>query len=430
MFCINNNKVKIAFTRVIISLFFLICFVATGFSQQPIAQGDSVLLNKFYTSYHEPLFWLSSAKNIKRATEWLNMIVSEDHPGFVTDKAEISQIRSILRVKKLKDNILKEKTDRQITGLVLNFIKYMKQGNASFNYDEVSIPGDSASISQLIFSGHKSSVSSIVSRLECKDHDYLILKKYLRDSIPDKNSLKYKTVLLAMNYRKFISINRNPEYILTNIPATEAEYFKDGLLTVKMRTVVGKKLKPTPTIASYITSIVTFPSWNVPHEIAVKELLPKIQRDDNYLEQNDMEVVDAKGNEIDDSELNWKNYTERNFPYFFRQSSGSDNSLGVLKFNLQNPFSIFLHSTSMQSSFAKDYRFLSHGCVRLEKPFELATDMLRGNIDLDELRIGKKDTESKTIKLPGKIPVFIIYSPATVVGNKVIFLKDIYGLVK
>jgi len=429
MYCINNN-VKSTFTRAIISLLFAICFVSAGFSQQPIAQRDSVLLNKFYTSYHEPLFWLSSAKNIKRANEWLNMIVSEDHPGFVTDKAEISQIRSVLSVKKLKDNILKEKTDRQITGLVLNFIKYIKQGNASFDYDEISISNDSVYVYQLIFSGHKSSVSSIVSRLECNDHDYLILKKYLLDSIPDKNSFKYKTVLRAMNYRKFISSNLKPEYILTNILATEAEYFKDGLLTIKMRTVVGSKLKPTPTIASYITSIVTFPSWNVPHEIAVKELLPKIQKDETYLEQNNMNVVDSKGNPIEDSELNWQNYTERNFPYFFRQSSGSDNSLGVLKFNLQNPFSIFLHSTSLQSSFAKDYRFLSHGCVRLEKPFELAADMLRGNIDLDELKTGKKDTKSKTIMLPGKIPVFIIYSPATVVGNKVIFLEDIYGIVK
>jgi murein L,D-transpeptidase YcbB/YkuD len=84
----------------------------------------------------------------------------------------------------------------------------------------------------------------------------------------------------------------------------------------------------------------------------------------------------------------------------------------------------------MQGSFAKDYRFLSHGCIRMEKPFELAADMLRGKINLEELRSGKKDTESKTIKLTNKIPVFIIYVPVKVVGKKVVFLKDVYGSIK
>jgi murein L,D-transpeptidase YcbB/YkuD len=197
-----------------------------------------------------------------------------------------------------------------------------------------------------------------------------------------------------------------------------------------MRTVAGKKENPTPTIASYITNIVTFPHWNVPHSIAVKELLPKVQKNENYLEQNNYDVVNAKGKVIDDSKLKWKSYDENNFPYFFRQSTGPRNALGVLKFNLRNPFSIFLHSTSLQSAFAKDYRFLSHGCIRLAKPLELAKALLPDKIDIKQLKSGKKNTESKTISLPHKIPVFIIYMPVTVVGKKVTFLKDEYGLIK
>lgn len=422
---------QIMFYKIMIFVFILMSsFVDSNFAQQASSKEDSVRIQRFYDIYHESLFWMSSGKNMRKANEWLTAIESADHSGYVSDKGVIRQLQTLLTDGKKIDPEIREKVDRQITGLILNYIKYLQQGDVRFEYDEVSVPHDSVYVSQLMSSKYKGSVSKIVSQLECKDPDYLVLKKYLNDSIADPNSLKYKTVLQAMNYRKYLVINHHSEYILVNIPAAEAEYFRNDLPEMKMRTVVGKKSKPTPTISSYVTSIVTFPPWNVPHDIAVKELLPKVQKDENYLEQNNFDIVDAKGNVVDDSELNWKEYTIRNFPYFFRQSAGADNSLGVLKFNLHNPFSIFLHATSWQGAFARDFRFLSHGCVRLENPFELADALLRGKLDIKELKSRKKNTQSNTMKLPDKVPVFIIYSPAVVVDNKVIFLKDVYGLIK
>ncbi len=123
-------------------------------------------------------------------------------------------------------------------------------------------------------------------------------------------------------------------------------------------------------------------------------------------------------------------YTEKNFPYYFRQSTGSNNALGVLKFDFKNPYSVYLHSTNSQSGFLRDDRLLSHGCVRLEKPIDLATSLLRGKLDIEELKIGKKDTESVNIELPQKVPVFIIYSLVSIEGNKVAFLPDVYGLIQ
>jgi len=406
------------------------CFIITSFAKKPVLNEDSLMVQKFYTTLNEPLFWLSSRKDIKRANEWIKAIELNENSGILSDKLQIVQIRTALSNKSKMDNFLKEKTDKQITGFVLNFIKHQQQANILFEYDEVNAPRDSVYIFQLIFSKNKGSVSNLLSTLDCKDPDYLVLKKFLHDSISDKNSVKYKTVLLAMNYRKYLAANQHPEYILVNIPEAEAVYYKNSLPTLKMRTVPGKKTNMTPTISSYINSIVTFPTWNVPFNIAGDEILPKVQKDENYLEQHNFDVVDAKGNVMDDSELNWKSYTAKNFPYYFRQSTGSDNSLGVLKFNLQNPFSIFLHATSNPGAFAKDYRFLSHGCIRLEKPFELADAMLRGKLDMEELKSGKKNTESTIIKLPVKIPVFITYVPLTVTGNKVTFLPDVYGLIK
>ena len=403
---------------------------------------DSLVV-KFYAEAHKSLYWfssddrwLSSIKNwfsgngIGRAKRWLAAIESAENLGIIVNKEQISQIRAVLSSKTKMDFITKAKTDTLITDLVLHFIKNIQQGNSRFDYDGISVNRDSLYIFQALKPGFLRSASKVIASLDCKDHDYKVYKNFLRDSVSATDSLRRKTLLLAMNYRRFLSVNCQSEFILVNIAQTEAEYFKSGKLAITMRTVVGKKTKQTPTIASYITSITTFPYWNVPRQIAVEEILPKVQKDENYLEQNSYDVVDKNGNEIEDSDLHWKDFDEKNFPYFFRQSSGAKNALGVVKFDLQNPFSIFLHGTSNQKIFSRDYRFLSHGCIRLEKPFDLADSLLRGKLDIKELETGKTDKKPDIIALKDKIPTFIIYMPIRMDGEKVTFLKDEYGLIK
>jgi hypothetical protein len=423
------NKKYIALTKILLSFFLVGCCVTNSFAQADTLRGK-VMVQNFYALHQQPLFWLSSVIGIERAKEWLTVIDSAANLGIVPDKLNSDQIHGVLLSKISLDAIIREAQDRQITGTVLKFIKNLQEGNIKFDYDEINIPRDSVYISQLLSFQPIEPVYQIVSRLDCKDRDYLILKEFLKDSITRMDTLKYRKVALAMNYRRYFTVNHPTEYIMVNIPAADARYYHNDVLRLKMRTVVGKKDAPTPTIASYIKNIVTFPHWNVPHSIAVKEILPKVQLHENYLEQNNYDVVNAKGRVIDDSKLKWKSYTEENFPYFFRQATGPRNSLGVMKFNLQNPFDIFLHSTSWQGAFAQKRRFLSHGCVRLEKPFELAKILMPDKINIKELKSGKKNTESKTIKLSDKIPVFIVYVPVTVVGKKVTFLQDEYGLIK
>lgn len=415
-----------------LSLFFFICLIAFSCKQQsqPInITTKDTMVRKFYDVNHGSIYWFSSGRNRRKATEWINAIESKNSFGMVFNKLQTDNIRAALSNKNEIDSTLKEETDQQITGIVLNFLKELQEGNVSFDYDEVSVSRDSVYIYQLINSKYKEPASEIISRLDCKDPDYLVLQKYMEDSISVTDTLKYKKVVLAMNYRRYLTVNRQLEYVLVNIPTAEAEYYKNGMLKLKMRTVPGNKINRTPTIASHITSIVTFPHWNVPHNIAVNEILPKVRLDEFYLEQHNFEVVDAKGNVLNDSLLNWAGYTAKNFPYFFRQSTGANNSLGVIKFDLKNPYSIFLHSTSWQGVFQKKYRFLSHGCIRMEKPIELANALLRGKIDIRELKIGKENTESTIIDLPTKVPVYLIYVPVTVTGNKVTFIDDVYGLI-
>ena len=417
-----------AFNNWLLSFFIVSCFITSSYAQKDTVRKDTIV-QQFYTVNHAPLYWFSSDKNRNRATEWLTMIESAGNLGIVADQYQSNQIHVALLSNNTLDEANKEQRDQQITGLVLNFLRNLQEGNIKFDFDAVNVSRDSVYINQLISTKPGESVSQMVSRLDCKDRDYLVLKEFLKDSVMVKDTLKHKMVMLAMNYRRYFAINHPTEYIVANIPAAEVSYYQNDFLKMKMRTVVGRKKNPTPLIASYITNIVTFPHWNVPHSIGVKEILPKVQKNDNYLEQNSYEVVNAKGKVLDDSNLKWKNYTEKNFPYFFRQATGPRNALGVLKFNFQNPFSIFLHSTGQQGAFAKDFRFLSHGCIRLEKPLDLAKALIPDKIDIKELKSGKKNTKSKIIELPHKIPVFIIYMPVKVNGKKVTFLKDVYGLI-
>jgi len=424
------KKTVLNFYRKILFLFVGCCFLTTSFAQPSVLINDSIV-QRFYTINHAQLYWYSSRKDTKRATEWITAIEVAKESGLVSRNLMTGQIRTAMLGKNIRSKVAKANTDKQITSLVLNFIKELQEVSARFDYNEVVTPShDSVYIDQLIKSKNKGPVSKIVLQLDCQDHDYQVLKNFLKDSIPDRNSMKYKSIILSMNYLKYLSLNRQPDYIVTNIAETKLRYYRNNQLTLQMKTVAGKKKNPTPTIASYITNIVTFPFWNVPFSIASKELLPKVQKNESYLERNNFEVVDGKGNVIDDSDLNWDSYTETNFPYFFRESTGPNNSLGVLKFNLGNPFSIYLHDTNSKGAFAKEDRFLSHGCIRLEKPIELADFLTKGKVNLWELKTGQKDTESKTIKLTQKIPVFIIYMPVIVDGEKVIFLKDVYGLVQ
>lgn len=412
------------------SLLFVVCFTINGFAQREEIKEGAIVQN-FYTRNDRPLFWFLSDQNRRKATEWLTMIATADHFGIGLNKGQSDQIKVLLLSNFTRSDKIKEQMDRQITGLVLHFIRELQEGNILFDYDEVKITRDSVYIGQLLHSKPGQTVSQIVATLECQDPDYLLLKKFLNDSIliSEIDSVKYKKVVRAMNYRRYFARNHQTAYIIANIPAAEAYYYRNDSLQLKMRTVVGMKSNPSPTIASYITNIVTFPLWNVPHSISVKEILPKVQNNVNYLDKNDFEIVDTKGNVIDGSGLIWKNYNRNNFHYLFRQATGARNSLGVLKFNLRNPFSIYLHSTNSQSAFGRERRFLSHGCIRLEKAFELAKILAPDKIDIQELKIGKKNTESKTIKLPQKIGVFIIYNPVTLTDGKVNFLPDVYGLI-
>ena len=165
-------------------------------------------------------------------------------------------------------------------------------------------------------------------------------------------------------------------YLWANVPGGYLELRENGVPTLSMRIIAGHPDRPTPSFEDTVTGIVVNPTWSVPRRIAVEDLLPTQQEDPTFLARLGIRVFssgpDGPGGELDATRIDWRQVSADRFPYRLRQDPGPLNSLGRLKFVLTNPWDIFLHDTPSKRLFDLNSRTLSSGCLRLEKPEELA----------------------------------------------------------
>jgi L,D-transpeptidase YcbB len=171
------------------------------------------------------------------------------------------------------------------------------------------------------------------------------------------------------------------------------------------------------------------PYWGVPTSIVKKEILPKLKRNPNYLENNNMEAFSGK-NVIDPNSINWNKY-ENSVPFDFRQKPGKDNALGKMKFMFPNNYHIYLHDTPAKGLFGDNKRAFSHGCIRVENPKKLAIYLLKNQTVWNEQKIDEVlETDTQTgIKVNPFMPVYIAYFTAWVDANgQLNFRNDLYNL--
>jgi murein L,D-transpeptidase YcbB/YkuD len=173
------------------------------------------------------------------------------------------------------------------------------------------------------------------------------------------------------------------------------------------------------------------PYWSVPYSIAKAEFLPHITRDPDYLAKKGFEVVNSSQQVITSGTVTSDILTQlRAGKLFIRQTPGPKNSLGLVKFIFPNSYNVYMHDTPAQEFFAKSRRDFSHGCIRLEKPANLAVWVLRDNPgwDMDRVRAAMNGSPNQQVDLAHPIPVLIVYG--TVIVNEdglVHFYDDIYG---
>lgn len=216
-------------------------------------------------------------------------------------------------------------------------------------------------------------------------------------------------------------------YILVDVTAYALEVIERGHPVMSMRVVVGKPSWPTPVLSATMSYVVLSPDWRVPPNIAAKEFLPILRANPAYLAQNNMRLTSGT-QEVDPRSVDWSRVSSKNFPYRIRQEPGPRNPLGNIKFMFPNRFHVYLHDTSSRSLFAKPDRALSHGCVRVEKPTELAEYVLRGVLSRERIVASLGQRTSRTVMLPDPLPVYFVYRTVLVKDDGTAqFRPDIYG---
>lgn len=222
-------------------------------------------------------------------------------------------------------------------------------------------------------------------------------------------------------------------YVVVNIPSFELYVFEDNHTVIRMRVIVGKPYWNTPVFTSNMTYLVLNPHWNIPPTIFEEETLPRIQKDPGYLSKDRIRVLKGWGEgtgEIDPRTIDWSRVKADRFNYRLRQEPGPRNPLGQIKFMFPNEFNVYLHDTPNKGLFKKTERNFSHGCIRIERPLDLAEYVLRSNPDWTRQRIREEIGKGKTqtVILEESIPVYVLYFTAWVDDDGTIeFRDDVYG---
>lgn len=222
-------------------------------------------------------------------------------------------------------------------------------------------------------------------------------------------------------------------HVLVNVPDFRLTLVEAGEPPFEMRVIAGRVARRTPFFTAEITRVVLNPPWTVPDTIAVEDKLPEILADPGYLAANGYRVLGRAGGlwrEVEAASVDWASLGRGRFPVRLRQDPGPLNALGRVKFEMPNPYDIYLHDTPRRELFERTSRSFSSGCIRLERPVELAERLLRGSGGWDRARLAAAIDQGKTVTIPvpDPIPVFLLYRTAWADDLEALqFREDVYG---
>jgi murein L,D-transpeptidase YcbB/YkuD len=207
---------------------------------------------------------------------------------------------------------------------------------------------------------------------------------------------------IAMERLRWMERNPPQTRIDVNTASTILDYYRDGKHIDRREVVAGEPDKPTPQLQAPIVNLVAYPTWTVPKSIAESEIS---QKSSGWLQQN--------------------NFTMKNGQYV--QESGPKNSLGIVKFDMDDKDAIYLHDTPAKALFGLPERHRSHGCVRVQNAVAFANALASEEGIADQFQKAMATHNESFVKLPSPIPVRLIYQTAFWDGSRVEFRPDVYG---
>lgn len=246
--------------------------------------------------------------------------------------------------------------------------------------------------------------------------------------------VRFKQLASSAQRLAGLSFSFGDRYVVVNLPSASVEAIDNGVVSHRYVAVVGDVEHRSPETTARIVAINLNPTWTLPTSIIKNEIIPKMQKNPGYLTRAKIRILDGHGQEVDPARVNWN--SERATLFTLRQDSGVGNALGSIRIQMPNKDAVYMHDTPSKALFAADYRFASHGCVRVQGVYDLAQWLLEGTSgsptgawDVPALK-GIVATQERTdVKLPKAVPVAWVYLTGWANGEGVAqFRPDVYGL--
>jgi L,D-transpeptidase YcbB len=245
---------------------------------------------------------------------------------------------------------------------------------------------------------------------------------------------RFNELASSANRLAGLNFSFDDRYVVVNLPSTSVEAVENGRVVHRYVAIVGDPEHPSPEISAHIQVINLNPTWTVPTSIIKKEIIPRMQRDPGYLTRAKIRILDGQGKEINPKSVNWS--TERATNYTLRQDSGAGNSLGSIRIGMPNKLAVYMHDTPSKGLFGADYRFLSHGCVRVQGVYDYAAWLLEGTgggpsggWDKAALQAKIKEGARYDINLVKAVPVIWVYLTGWSNGaGPANFRDDVYNI--
>ena len=232
-----------------------------------------------------------------------------------------------------------------------------------------------------------------------------------------------RKIIINMERLRWLPDNLGDKYIIVNVAGYQLQAFEDFELKLTIPAIVGRPSRRTPLFYAPLKNIVINPSWGVPYNILVHDKIPKIINDPDYVYRSGFTVTDDSGQVVNPYEADWENEGAH---YHLRQSPGRHNALGRLKFNIENPYTIYIHGTPDEKLFTKTARAFSSGCVRVKTPVELAAWVLNNDEkwSVGQIEAGINRGSTQSVNLDKNIPVLFTYQTVWLGEDGLVYISD------
>jgi len=390
-------------------------------------------VKSFYALRDFSLFWSDGGNLSPAADSLLKIIDDANRFGLIPHDYHQEELGKILGDSLLSDRL--SRMDLLLTDGYLTLYRHLRYGRLdpqTLQRSDLSLTSDAQAIASLE-KIHTESMFRQLSLMEPAGVQYHQLKNALQsfrlmgktDSLQRQRADK-----ISLNMERWRWQKQWPDrYVFVNIPAFSLRVIEKDSVWLKTKVIVGKRETPTPVLESVITSFIIYPYWHVPFSISTKEILADLQADAAYLSRNNFEVLDRRGALINSDTIRWKIYSKDFFPFILRQREGTENSMGIIKFNFANNYGVYLHDTNSKRLFKRTERDLSHGCVRVDQAVSFAHYLIRE----DDIYVSPEDLDQYLslqqrlkIELRKPIALKLAYFTSEVENGTTFFYEDIY----